>query len=213
MASDPLNVVDLRARLRGQPLVMEFPVDRSWAPFLVSSPSSQWVWVSRASRTGMVRAGIRHSGPYGDFYREIISEISRTSEELEWGNSQPLTQEGLSAAIEHVASYGFGDLEILAPPGFSWGDLSPGEGSPGNLVVEEADWLPEKCLVVLPEDRSAVGFLGVVSSGSVVGVILNPSRGIAIVHEGLADESFGPDGTLRGDGGVPSRSGGKAEDH
>jgi hypothetical protein len=184
-----------RTHRGGLPLMMEFPVDPRLGPFLVSRASSDenYLWVGRA-HNGRVRAGVRPVSNLTELFMEAVDKSIDQGQKMDWGNTHPLTKEGLEAAVEHVKYYDFEELEILANPSIDWGSVHPAwkveEGSfPVALLglpLQSATWLRPDTVVVVPRDRSQVGFVLLLEK-QVVSVVSNPSRtfGIATVRASL----------------------------
>lgn len=165
------------------PLMMEFGVNVNMGPFLVSSSRSV-LWVT--PRTARVRAAFRPLR-VGTFFAEVVDAVVKMGRECQWGNVQPLTPEGLVAAIAHLRSYDLPDLELLAHPDFTWDGPAPVQVEMDGemqrtllgLPIENADWLDPHTLVVVPQDRDYVGFV-MLRGGQGISVTHNASRGIGI---------------------------------
>lgn len=185
LSSALLQVVlyEKRAPKRAMPLMMEFPVNPELAPFLVTSSKGTF-WVK--SHGGLVRAALRHVPEIQDYFLEVTRAVTIQGRKKEWGNVQPLTQTGLETATNHIKNYDLEDLEILAHPKFPWGSLDP-EGDTKRspvlvwygLPVQPTIWLPMDTVLVLPKDRSFVGF-ALLFQERLVSVVHNASRGIGI---------------------------------
>jgi len=177
------------------PLFLEFAVDQHLSPFLVSS-SSSLIWV-RKTRNGCVRAALRPLPEnVGVFYREVIQAVCTEGLELHWGNVHNLDESGIKAAIQHVTSYGFEEIDILVHS-----TLPVTWKVPDNAQVVEVDWLEEGYLVVVPRDRDFVGFIATVDN-LMFSVIHNAARGIAVArlpYERVAGEPTEEPGTIRGE--------------
>lgn len=161
-----------------QPVMMEFPVSPDTAPYLVSSSKAvQWIPESRDG--GVVPAGVRREVVVKDFFIEVLRAVWDMGQQAEWGNTHPLTEEGLKGALDHVGEYGLGDLSVLAPPNFEAFSIKTIAKDYG-CVVQPSSWLPDDCVVVVPKDRSFVGFVGLLTASSLVSVVHNASRGLAL---------------------------------
>jgi hypothetical protein len=171
------------------PLFMEFPVNPHLAPFLVTrarSGDAMSLWVERV-KNGRIKAALRHVPSLDDYYREVVVQIADKSQEDEWGNTHPLTREGLKAAIAHVEHYGFEELELLAHPQMPWKNVHPSWNNDGrgmvltllDLPVQPTPWLPKDTLVVIPRDREMVGFV-FLTQERVASVVHNAARGVGI---------------------------------
>jgi len=167
------------------PLMMEFSVNPETGPFLVSS-SRGLMWVT--PRSPKIRAASRLIS-LGSFFMEVVQEVSAMGKEADWGNTHPLTPEGLLHAIAHLRSYDLADLEILKGPQT---DLSafpePTQGPEGQLFLlglplVEAEWLQPNYLIIVPQDRDFVGFLLMFGDRGLA-VIHNASRGLALCRGG-----------------------------
>lgn len=187
------------------PLMLEFQVPEETAPYLVSSSSSV-MWINEAPGS-LVKAAVRESTP-GAFFQEIIKAVAKMGLQQEWGNVHPLTVEGLQAAIDHVAFYDLGPLELLTPrahpAGSAPGDDEDEEMSPeapqrvapaalmppglrplleaAGLPFRPSAWVPEGTVVVVPRDRSYVGMASQVTPKKIAGVVHNAARGIGIAQ-------------------------------
>lgn len=207
--SNLLHVIRLKSKAvkKGHaPLWVEFPVSLETAPFLVSSSSSvMWIAEAHPGNPGnMVKAAVREAG-VGELFTEVVDAVTAMGRQQEWGNVHPLTIEGLGAAIEHVESYDFEDLELLTPrqkfieealpedEGESdervIGVLVPDVSPAMQAVLDEFDlpmrpssWVPDECVVVVPRDRSFVGVVARVTGKKIAGVVHNAARGIAIAR-------------------------------
>jgi len=139
----------------------------------------------------------------------IVDAITIRGKEDEWGNVHPYTLEGVKAAAEYLHSFGFTDMEVLVPrirlPKTIRGEKNPEletaiKGAVGDQATPEVrrpkwmdpdsiglplcptSWLPDKCAVVLPAERTFVGELTHLSPRYVAAIVHNPSRGIAIAR-------------------------------
>ena len=158
-------------------LACEFQANKDAIPFLVST-SKSLLWVNDA-HSNVVRAAVRPKTKVQDFYKEVIQEIAEVGTDCSWGNVQPLNKVGLQNAIDYVVSYELGEVECL---------LNPQQKEQVSEMLKDSgiayslcNWLPADCVVVVPKDRSFLGFVGVLTTGF-VSVIQNPSRGIAIAR-------------------------------
>lgn len=113
---------DFKATQRGAiPLALEFPVDPTTAPYLVMT-SKGLLWVESPLVSGQgtspvtpyIKTAVREAD-LGVIYAEIIQAVVDEGRAREWGNVQPLTQDGLNAAIEHLAYYDLTNVDILVP--------------------------------------------------------------------------------------------------
>ena len=207
-----LHVTRLQSRAMQRqgtlPLMLEFTVVDETAPYLVSSSSSV-LWVEEAHPGSIVKAAVREVS-LGDFFREVIEAVAAMGRQQEWGNVQPLTQQGLRAAIEHVSYYDLGPLELLIPRAHPVGEdededepsvevpvgapEAPSRTSPASLMpldlrpilsefslpFRPSTWVPQGMVVVVPKDRMFVGTVSQVTPKKLAAVIHNAARGIAI---------------------------------
>jgi len=175
------------------PVALEFPVDAESAPYIVTS-SESIVWVPEALSGDLVRAAIRVGVKnLGMLYRDIVLEIAKVGTEKEWGNVHPLTVEGVQGALEHLRYYDLGDAELLAHPAtMKKEDPNAWYRHPtlSEISVRAAAWLPPGIVVAVPLDRAFVGFVSLVGIGSVVSVVHNPSRGIAVAWDKATVQEF-----------------------
>ena len=185
------------------PVMMEFPVNPSLTPFLVSS-SKGTLWVG--PRGNVVLAATRKMPNLPDYFWEVVRSTIMEGRREGWDNAHPLTKAGIEAAIEHVKYYDFDDLEILANPATPWGDIEPEWAIKQGeiplvllgLPLQPATWLPAHTVVVVPKDRQYVGFVLLLQE-HIASVVHNASRGIGIATSwerdpessdaGVADQS------------------------
>ncbi len=163
-------------RAPGVRLALPFKVSPNTAPYLVSGAKTPVVWLEEAP-TGILRAGIR--SPIG-INNDIIDAITLRGLQSEWGNVQDFTADGITACVKYLKDMGFKDdeLDFLVAPGTSFECSEDLE----NIPIIEADWMKEKSLIVVPRDRSYLGFIGNYPPDDIVAVVHNPSRGIAIAR-------------------------------
>lgn len=182
---------------RNGALVMEFPVNPHLAPYLVSRgavTSEPTLWLRR-SHGGKVRAAPREMESLFHWFAEVVESVTVKGREEEWGNVHPLSKEGIQGAIAHVKSYGLEDLMLLAHPDTDWPGIDPkwvvkkGDLPLAllGLPLQPATWLPADVVVVIPKDRSYVGFVLLIDK-RVVSVVHNASRGIGIARPAPAAE-------------------------
>lgn len=154
-------------------LFVELPVDPEGVPFLVSGAAKRFLWV-HSVRQDVVRSAIRSGPPEESLFSDVIREVLQQGRALGWGNSFPCNQKGLQGALGYLRFYGFDRLELLCSPG-SFPDFE-GEG----ITLTEASWVPPGSAVLVPEDRTYLGTLGLFKEAHTV-VVHNPSRGMAIL--------------------------------
>lgn len=154
------------------PLMLEFAVNPETAPVLVTT-SRSLVWVT--PKTAQVRAATQVISPV-DLFGMVVDTVASTGRKAQWGNTHPITAKGVQDAVAYVQSYGFTELEILCS--VNW-RLAQETGLPCTVV----SWLPEHTFVVLPVDRSYVGFaMQDTATGLMLAVVHNACRGIAVIE-------------------------------
>lgn len=156
-------------------LAMPFQVDPDVAPYLVSGAKTPTVWVPNAPK-GKLHAGVR---PEKNYRSEVIDSITLMSIQSDWGNVCDYSAEGILEGISFLKEMGFdeNELEIVTHPESSVDFI------PEGMQVAGASWCPEKCILILPKDRSFLGWIAMVKPGQIVSVVHNPMRGIAIARE------------------------------
>ena len=182
-----LHVMKIPSKMKpgAQPVMLEFPVNPETAPYLVSS-SKAVQWVPEPHPGGIVKAAVRENLVIKDLFVEVLQAVRERGQQAAWGNVHPSTADGFKKALDHVGEYGLGDLSVLAPPNFEAFPVKAIAKDYG-WVVQPSSWLPDGCVVVVPKDRSFVGFVGLLSAHSLVSVVHNASRGLAMAW-GEADE-------------------------
>ena len=171
------------------PLAIECEVSPETAPYLVTT-SKGIAWVPTPNES-VVRAAIRTKTHPDHFFKDIVETVHSTGLEMEWGNVLPLSRKGMEAAIRHVESYGFEDLEILVPTAANEQDREViGTSSDFDYPTKTCSWLPGDLAVVVPKDRGFVGFVYRVTPNDIVGVVHNVARGLAIVSDRLPVGEF-----------------------
>ena len=167
-----LDIVALSPKgTQSQLTLEEIPVNRELAPYLITSMRSV-TWMSHASQKGTIRAGIRERA---QVEAELVAAVIEMGTEAKWGNTHPLSTEGVQACLKHVAGYIEGPLEILCS---AETDLE-GVEIPEHFQQTQAKWIPVDALVVVPVDRSYLGTMWVLGN-RVAAAIHNVSRGMAI---------------------------------
>ena len=192
LAGSLLQVITASSNQRGRsvPLMMEFLVDPHLNPILVSSTRGV-LWISQ--RDGRVRAALRAAKDFQGFPWRVVESVFTRGQQEGWGNVHPLTKEGILGAIDYVRSFDMEDLEILAHPKIPWGNIC--EGWKGGrkrsmtlavlgLPLQPAPWLPLNTVLVVPKDRSFVGFAFLYQE-RFAAVVHNASRGIGVVTGGI----------------------------
>lgn len=167
------------------PLMVEFQVNADSAPYLVSS-SGGVMWIDAplsGDRGPMIRGAVRRDIAPGDLFWQTSKAIFERAQQDKWGSACPYTGQGLTDAIEHVASYDLGPVDILVGPSKEtrpkWiTDREVGE----RLRV--SSWVPPECLIVVPANRDFLGMLVHLSAKDIVMAVHNPSRGFAMCWSG-----------------------------
>jgi len=172
-------IPDLIPHKAGQiPLAAEFPVDVLTAPYLVTG-SAQMVWVED-SVGGVVRAGVRRSNLIRT-YKDILVRVAARGKRDGWENVFPMTVKGIKAAVQHLFSYGIPEVEILLSGGCPiLGRLQEEDDLEHRVVV--TDWLRKDQGVVVPIDRNFLGVASSIGEKHCIGIIHNPSRGMAVIE-------------------------------
>jgi hypothetical protein len=174
------------------PIMMEFPVNSSLAPFLVSS-SKSCIWIAR-SLNGIIRAATRKVPNIESYFLDVTKAIIKEGRQREWGNVHPLTVSGIQAAIDHVKFYDLEELEILAHPQMPWGRISK-KWETGDkeiplallgLPIQPAPWLPKHTILIVPRDREYVGFV-LLFQERIASVVHNASRGVGVATSWQGD--------------------------
>ena len=172
--SDLLQVMSLARKRGSTPLAVEFQVNSDLHPYLVTAAGrSKFIWLPQ-SRGGMIRAAFRKSGRE-DLYIDIVKEIRICSEERGWGNVFPMSQSGISEAIERLEYYDFDEVDLLVPPGGI--DIGDAKG----IKQVESSWVPVGMAVLVPRNRGCLGFVADMEDGNFLSVVHNPSRSICVV--------------------------------
>lgn len=153
------------------PLMLELPVNPLTSPYLVTTTRS-FHW-SSPMKNNLVRVAVR-KGNLEDLFSEIVQIIYEQGITDGWGNSNPLSKEGLRSSVEYLKYYGLEDLEILTSKD---NPLELGEKFEGN-PVRIVSWLKD-CCVVVPKDKSFFGSITDFGSDNYAILIHNPSRGIS----------------------------------
>lgn len=166
----------LQIPMKREPLFMEFPVNPESAPYLVSSTRTV-VWIER-SYNGMVRAAARKATS-NQIMLELVRAIQKRGAEDQWGNAFPFTMDGVKEALAYLDYFGIHetDTEILLNPE---NDLWQEAGGPARTRIS---WLPPGLGLVVPLDRSFLGFQTYTPSHRLLALVHNPSRGVAILGE------------------------------
>ena len=177
--SDLLQIVKLPISMgaSSHPLAMEFTVDPVAAPYLVSSTRSV-IWVPEAFGN-VVRAAVRRNvKSNGDFYKEIVEAVAQQGTESGWGNVFPSSLKGVQGALEYLRFFDFSDLEIFVKQGTQMQKRLSSQLE--GCVVTGVSWLKAGWVVATPKDKEYLGFLSRLGSTSIISVVHNPCRGIAV---------------------------------
>lgn len=145
-------------------LLIEVPVSPEAGPFLVSGTRG-WVWVNSA-KGGFVRAAVR-GGSSAGLEGDLVQAVAREGTQREWGNAFPCTPVGVASAKAYLSYYDINEVEVL---------VGAGSGVEGS----HRDWVPDRCAILVPKDRSYLGMLGRFGERWSV-VIHNPSRGLVVL--------------------------------
>jgi len=187
--SNLLEIVRLRSKASGDKknkipvMVDDISVNPDTAPYLVSS-SKGHVWVEKAHPGDVIKAAVRHGVVPGEIFMSVVEEIAARGLADEWGNVQPFTEAGFSAAVAHLESYDLVEVEVLVPltgKGRTPRPLWLGTRA-HDFPVRPCSWLHDGWAVVVPKDRAFVGALGHITSKDIVVIVHNASRGVAILH-------------------------------
>lgn len=165
------------------PFMIEIPVDPESAPFLVTG-TKKFLWIEAVGRShsplakmrGKVRSAIREGAFEEGVFVDILQEVARTGAERRWGNGFPFTTLGLNQAVAYVTLYGMEKLEVLC------GSSLKGIQIPKGVTVTSVKWMPRGKAVVVPEDRSYLGLVGILDQ-SWTALVHNPSRGMAVLGD------------------------------
>ena len=172
--SDLLKVMSLDQKRGSIPLAVEFQVNRELHPYLVTAAGkSKFIWLTR-TREGMIRAAFRNVGR-SNLYLDIVNEIRVCSEDNDWGIVFGMTTTGIQSAVNRLAYYDFSEVDLLVP--LSGIDLDLPEG----VKKVESACVPSGMAVVVPRDRSCLGFVADMKDGNFLSVVHNPSRSICVV--------------------------------
>lgn len=186
MAVELVPMIELLHRLKfpkgslppeGRVGILTFNVNSETGPYLVTS-SKGLTWVADPSSEGTVNAAFRPNTTPTQLFREVIEAVCQAGQHYKWGNVHDLSSQGIKAAIEHVKSYEPDEVVVLTSRDI---DVNLSD----RTSVRKVGWLPPKTAVALPAEREYVGAWGRVSRRSLVGVVHNPARGIAIATGGL----------------------------
>jgi hypothetical protein len=170
-----LHFVHLPGGGKGVPLLVEIPVHEESAPYLVTSNKKGMLWIER-SFNGVVRSAMLETDwkeAIDGVALDLIRTVRKRGIEQSWGNTFPLTTDGVVGARDYLKSYGFEDVEILVHNTYEL----------ANEVIYPC--IPAGCAVMVPKDRAYLGILGVLGQDNAryTVVVHNPSRGMAILGD------------------------------
>ena len=155
-------------------LYAEFVANPETAPYLVSSTRSV-LWVNHLSTQRTLRAAFRKNVTPDQLFKEVVECVTAEGVRRNWGNVHPLTREGIQACVDHLAYYDFAEVDLLAGLDVDQNLLDQFEHE-----FRRAAWLPATAVVVVPTDRSFLGFFGHAGEGHSIVVVHNASRGMAV---------------------------------
>jgi hypothetical protein len=156
------------------PFLVEVPIQEDLeGPFLVTSSKSQ-IWIEDKFPSGIVRSAVVKA-PREFLFRACFQRVFEQAQRSSWGSVHPPTPQGIRAALERLAYYGFSEVDIFFGDGFVQ-DLLP-----ENSSCFEEVWVPAGWAVLLPRDKSFVGTLFDFGQERNSIVIHNASRGISLV--------------------------------
>lgn len=188
--SNLLRVVRLKGELKKGtlPLMMEVPVDPTLMPVLVSSTTG-FVWIEEAHPGDIVKAAVRKIESPGVIFVEILQKIEERSHTDQWGSVSPYSEEGVREAIKYLEFYEVGAIELLVPFRRKEGAKEGSYARPAwlttenfNVPLRSTSWLHDDCVVAVPVDRDYVGTFAHFNLHTVVAVVHNASRGVAIAR-------------------------------
>jgi hypothetical protein len=175
-------MIDLLQRLKfpkgtlppeGRVGLLSFDVQPEADPYLVTS-SRGLTWVTKSGADGTVNAAFRTETTPPHLFQEVVLSVLNAGRSYSWGNTHPLNGEGIRAAIAHVRSY-VPEEEVTALTSKDL-NITLSDGTP----VVSVSWLPEKTVVIIPTERRYLGVWGRVSRRTVVAVVQNAARTMAI---------------------------------
>ena len=152
-------------------LFAEIPVNPDLSPYLVSSTQG-WLWLG-TSHKGVIRSAVRKGPVPEDLSLTLAREVYSESLRSQWGNTYPVGAKGMKDAIEYLQYYEVGEIEVLAPTLLDRGDRL-------HVTGVVSPWVPERCAVLVPADRSCLGLVGGFKDDYCV-VLHNPSRGMSFL--------------------------------
>jgi hypothetical protein len=171
-----LHRIDGTLKKGAHPLAMEFSVSPESAPHLVTAAGrSGLIWIPNEKRRSTIRSAFREQ-TLASLFLAIVDEVAITGAASRWGNCHPFTAKGVAAAVEHVRYYGIEAVELLIPPDPpSWISGLPHD-------AHEAGWLAgQETVIAVAAEREYLGF-SVLSGASILALVHNPSRGMAVAR-------------------------------
>lgn len=169
-----------------RPIMGEFIINPDTKPFIVSGSSNRVIWVPKPIKN-TIRAGVRDDD-VGEFYWDVVQAVVRKGQAAMWGNSFDHRKKGIEGAITYVQDFDLGEVDLLCSENRS-SYLKRYFKQYDHYVV---DWLPSDWVVVVPKDRSYLGWIADIEDWPehYISVVHNPSRAIAVARkqqdEGLA---------------------------
>lgn len=158
-------------------LMVEYQVASETAPYLVSSTRSV-VWVEKPHPGDLVRAAVREVTE-DVIFAELVEAVVEMGRERSWGNVQPLSTEGIRLAVEHVLYYELGPVDLLIPRN---ADGVQALIEPLGMGFQPSSWVPPQSVVVVPKDRTYLGFFSKVMPRMLCAIVHNASRGMAVAR-------------------------------
>ena len=101
--------LEIEKPLRKGSLIVELPVNRDLAPYLVSGLRAPFVWVARASASGMVRSGVRSLSKYSEI--EILLALAESHPFRVFSKEQE--------CLSYLDGYDIPDVAKHSLPGFA----------------------------------------------------------------------------------------------
>lgn len=156
------------------PAYAEFDSEEDTSPYLVTGSHSPYLWVHNHRKDNKIRAGIRTRG-WDTRDKDIALKLLEKCLDLR------LVFSSLEEATESFIMDGFvrEDIELLRSPSYE-----------DDTIAEEM-WVPEGYAVVLPKDRSYLGWCVRITDrdNSYSAVVHNPIWGIRFVNASLDGKS------------------------
>lgn len=158
------------------PIMMSSPIAPELdGPFLVSSTKG-FVWVDNKFPGNFIRSATRETFPEV-LFQGCLEEISKKSQENEWGSVKPLSMKGLQESIVYLSYYGFSEFDVF----FNEEETRTEFEKLDNVFYSWRGWVPKGQAVVAPTDKSYLGTLYSFGKGTYACCVHNPSRGLCIL--------------------------------